>query len=95
MLPKPGCEEILPARSSASDEARVPGGGMVERADVGGRMGRRGVRRDIERFWHGVASLAYVSIEKEKQCKQCIPLGCCYAWSEECGSAASWACSHP
>jgi hypothetical protein len=54
MLPKPGCEEILPARSSVSEEERsvdeVPGRGMVERADVGGSMGRRGARRDIWRL---------------------------------------------
>ena len=61
MLPKPGCEEILLARSRASVDERsvedVPGRGMVERAGVGGRMGRRGARRDIERVWHGVDSL--------------------------------------
>jgi hypothetical protein len=61
MLPKPGCEEILPARSSVSEEERrvdeVPGRGMVERADVAGRMGRRGERRYIWRLWEGTESL--------------------------------------
>jgi hypothetical protein len=53
MLPRPGCDEILPARSRVSEELgsiEVPGGGSVdERASIG----RRGERREMVRCWEG------------------------------------------
>ena len=58
MLPRPGCDEILEARSSVSElegtREGVPAGG---RAFVRGSMGRRGVRSDIWRVDEGVHSL--------------------------------------
>lgn len=55
MEPRPGCDEILLARSSASEdddgkvEASVPGDGRVLGQELAGSIGRRGFRRDIER----------------------------------------------
>lgn len=62
MLPIPGCAEILPARSSVSDEepssdVDVPGAGSVEGEDVRASMGRRGVRMEKARGWEGMDSL--------------------------------------
>jgi hypothetical protein len=61
MLPIPGCAEILPARSSVSEEEPrrddVPGAGSVEGEDVRASMGRRGVRMERVRDWEGVDSL--------------------------------------
>jgi hypothetical protein len=58
MLPRLGCDEIFEARSSVSElegtREVLPAGG---RAFVRGRMGRRGVRRDIWRMEEGVDSL--------------------------------------
>lgn len=55
MLPRPGCADIFPARSSVSGaDARsvdeVPGAGRVDDKDVRASIGRLGVRRDIERY---------------------------------------------
>lgn len=54
MLPRPGCDEILEARSSVSElegtREVVPAGG---RAFVRGSIGRRGVRSDIWRVDEG------------------------------------------
>lgn len=58
MLPRPGCDEILEARSSVSElegtREVVPAGG---RAFVRGSIGRRGVRSDIWRVDEGLDSL--------------------------------------
>jgi hypothetical protein len=54
MLPIPGCAEILPARSSVSDdeprrEDDVPGAGRVEGEHVRASIGRLGVRMEKAR----------------------------------------------
>lgn len=58
MLPRPGCAEILPARSSVaeeegSSEAALPGVGSDPVVRRRGIMGRRGARREN---WRGVRS---------------------------------------
>jgi hypothetical protein len=61
MLPRPGCDEILPARSSVSEEEpttdEVPGTARVEGEDVRASMGRRGLRRERARDCEGVDRL--------------------------------------
>jgi hypothetical protein len=63
MLPSPGCDEILPARSSVSEEEprtdEVPGAASVEGDDVRASMGRRGLRRERARDCEGVNRLRY------------------------------------
>jgi len=54
MEPRAGCDDILEARSSASDEGKAvdvaePGGGSVRTEDTLGSIGLRGERRDIVR----------------------------------------------
>lgn len=58
MLPRAGCADILPTRSSVSRLARedeVPDGAKVDGDEyVAGTRGRRGERRDIWRVCEGV-----------------------------------------
>jgi hypothetical protein len=89
VLPRPGCEEILEARSSVSELEGIrevlPAGG---RAFVRGRMGRRAVRRDIWRVEEGMNSLVG-SLETwwRDLGRGCVRVWWCGAWSEECGCA--------
>lgn len=61
MLPRAGCADILPTRSSVSRLARedeVPDGAKVDGDEyVAGTRGRRGERRDIWRVCEGVDRL--------------------------------------
>lgn len=58
MLPSPGWEDILPAKSKVSEEdgtkeGELPGAASMEGEDVGASMGRRGLRREIDRLCEG------------------------------------------
>lgn len=58
ILPRPGCADILPARSRVSDEdprrdELVPGAASVDGEDVRASMGRRGVRMERVRDCDG------------------------------------------
>jgi hypothetical protein len=57
MLPRPGCDEILPARSRVSEKLasteEVPGGARVDGEDVRASIGRRGLMMEMVRCWEG------------------------------------------